>query len=297
MKTGTIYTLEGPAGGGPFQISRLLLLQGTPPGLRPRRSGEFEFHYVAEGAMTFLSDAGEAEVGAGGWIFFTPEDAYGIRRSERPVRAYHAHFSAGCSGENVHGDLRAWAHLRRQLDRHAPGFARLIVLPGRHQARDPARVERDFGELHAIQREAQPGHALAAEALFLGMLARLTAEVLETLAAGAKPGLSQAQVLVGRALGYIRRNLARPVTLRDLAEHVHVNEAYLARVFKAHTGETVGAAVLRCKLERAKERLLAERASVKEVAASLGFSDALYFSRRFRQREGLSPRAFVQRRG
>ena len=105
--------------------------------------------------------------------------------------------------------------------------------------------------------------------------------------------LSRSQLHVERALEFINGNLLAQLSLVDVADHLELNADYLARVFRAHTGMAVGAYILTKKMATAKDRMLNSRLSIKEIAASLGYADALYFSRQFRKSEGMSPSDFM----
>ena len=141
----------------------------------------------------------------------------------------------------------------------------------------------------------RPGYELAASSRLLLLLQMLSEEVLEDLSKSPRLlRLSAGQQQVSRALDFIESHLNRNISLFDVARHLHVNDAYLARMFKAHTGTTLGQYVHQRKISKAKERLLAGTLTVKQVAKSLGFNDALYFSRRFQQVAGIAPSDFVK---
>jgi AraC-like DNA-binding protein len=89
---------------------------------------------------------------------------------------------------------------------------------------------------------------------------------------------------VARAVRFVETHLG--------AEGLGLSDDHIGRLFREATGETVGAFILRRKVQTAKARLLSGNKSVKEIAAELGFSDARYFSRQFRKREGMSPAQF-----
>lgn len=301
MKTGTIYVIEWPPHGPGLSVSNLMRIHGIrSAGLKPRKSGEFEFHFMTEGSMTFQVDEKPWLLSEGELAIFSPEQTYGIHPWEDSrATAYHGHFMLGASKFDViRGDFRAWVRLRMQFDRQSQAFSRTLCLPDRFSVRDCTGLLRGLTDVMAIQRERTPGYALAAEGRFLCVLQAISAEAIAECAGGeGKARFSRAQVHVGRALEFIRRNLTRPLSLAEVAGHVRVNEAYLARIFRMHTGETVGTTITRCKIARAKERLLSESRSIKEISAELGFHDPLYFSRQFRKVEGVSPSEFLLRRG
>jgi AraC-like DNA-binding protein len=133
------------------------------------------------------------------------------------------------------------------------------------------------------QLKAAPS-AMDADARALALLAALRGET--------APPRATAPVAAAREL--LDASLDRPVTLLDLARHVHVSPYHLHRRFRESVGVTPHEYLLRRRLERAKE-LLADGASVTETAAATGFSSPGYFASVFRRRVGVTPTAF--RRG
>ena len=70
--------------------------------------------------------------------------------------------------------------------------------------------------------------------------------------------------------------------------------SHICRLFHQHFNLTPGEYLTARKLERAKELLRDPRLSIAEVAYKVGFLDAGYFSRKFRQQNGISPKQFRQ---
>lgn len=95
---------------------------------------------------------------------------------------------------------------------------------------------------------------------------------------------------IRRALGFISRNFASPVSVPELARELRLSPNYLNSVFKRETGSSIMQCVIERRLEAAK-LLLKEDASlsVKEAAAAAGFRDQLYFCRVFKARTGMTP--------
>jgi AraC-like DNA-binding protein len=98
-------------------------------------------------------------------------------------------------------------------------------------------------------------------------------------------------------VAHIRRHLADP-TLRTstLARALGISSRSVQGVFERLT-TTASAFILEARLQRAVERLTADRyASITELAFECGFSDSGYFSRCFREHFGLSPRDYRRHR-
>lgn len=67
------------------------------------------------------------------------------------------------------------------------------------------------------------------------------------------------------------------------------------RQFKEYTGQTPLQYVLGIRLQNARELLVNSNYSIKEISESIGYDNALYFSRLFRKNEGMSPREYRQK--
>ncbi|MGF7059864.1 helix-turn-helix domain-containing protein [Brassicibacter mesophilus] len=98
-----------------------------------------------------------------------------------------------------------------------------------------------------------------------------------------------AQDLFKQASSYICDHYMDALTVRGLAEQNGVNENRLFYVFRKYAGMGPGDYLMTYRLNRAKELLITGDAPVCEIAKSVGYSDALYFSRIFRKRFGISP--------
>ncbi len=105
-------------------------------------------------------------------------------------------------------------------------------------------------------------------------------------------GHSSAQALFDQVSSYIQNHYMDTLTVRDLAEQNGVNENRLFYVFNKYAGVGPGDYLIELRINRAKELLINCNASVGDVADSVGYSDALYFSRIFKRRVGISPSGF-----
>ena len=88
---------------------------------------------------------------------------------------------------------------------------------------------------------------------------------------------------------YIKNNLGRKLTLRDIAKNLHCSTVTLTEHFKAEFGITVNAYIVRKRMEYAELLLLTTDHSLREIASTIGFSDVEYFSRTFKHHYGDSP--------
>jgi|SRR5690625_142002 len=91
---------------------------------------------------------------------------------------------------------------------------------------------------------------------------------------------------------YVRCHLEEKISLKDIAEFVHLNPSYFSRMFKKETGEGFIEYVTRMKMEKAKELLDNTTKSVEQIAIELSFDSKSYFLKTFKKQIGMSPNAY-----
>lgn len=97
---------------------------------------------------------------------------------------------------------------------------------------------------------------------------------------------------------YINDNISEFLTLKVAASMVHKSTSSVSHAFKERTGKGLIQYQLHAKLEHAKKLLLQkDDVSIKNIALETGFPDALYFSRLFKKKCGVSPTQFRDKFG
>ncbi len=97
---------------------------------------------------------------------------------------------------------------------------------------------------------------------------------------------------VERACGYIREHLEEKIKIGDIAEHVHINSAYLQRLFKKVKGQTLVSYINEQRIMLARNLLIQTDRDIAELALTLGFSSQQYFNYLFKHCVGISPGRF-----
>lgn len=119
------------------------------------------------------------------------------------------------------------------------------------------------------------------------LLAAQQAAVLEEA-----PPSSAPMALYDQMARYVAQNYRRNITLQDLAGHLHASQSYLSRLYKSCSGSNLFDDILRRRIEKAKECLMAADWKIQDVAAYVGFEDAAYFSKVFKRYAGVTPKEF-----
>jgi AraC family transcriptional regulator of arabinose operon len=97
---------------------------------------------------------------------------------------------------------------------------------------------------------------------------------------------------ITEALDFITAHSEESFTIADLARRVHLSESRLAHLFSEQVGVAPGTFLLEQRIEKARQLLEWSEHGIGEVARRVGFDDPFYFSRRFRQSIGMSPRQY-----
>jgi AraC-like DNA-binding protein len=107
-----------------------------------------------------------------------------------------------------------------------------------------------------------------------------------------KTQLSSRRDALLRVTRYIRENLAQDLSLTEAAATVFLSPNYLAHLLKNELGKTFTDLVTERRMERAQELLANTAMRIGDVARASGFADEGYFTRRFRQWLGTTPRLY-----
>lgn len=95
--------------------------------------------------------------------------------------------------------------------------------------------------------------------------------------------------LVVRAQNYIQENYQKDLSLDEVSRKMDLSPYYFSKLFKEETGSNFVEYVTNLRIGKAKELLGKEGMSMKEICASVGYSDPNYFSRIFKKNTGVTP--------
>ena len=92
----------------------------------------------------------------------------------------------------------------------------------------------------------------------------------------------------------IRKNPEKDYPIESLATKINFSPSSLLAGFKAATGYTPHAYVVKCRIERAKEMLKTGEMRVPDIAEELGFPSPQHFATQFRNATGASPKEWLR---
>jgi AraC family transcriptional regulator len=95
-----------------------------------------------------------------------------------------------------------------------------------------------------------------------------------------------------RVFSHIRENIARDLSVSELAQTVGMSQYYFSKLFKMSTGTTPHQYVMRQRVERAQEHLRGSRTALAGIATLVGFETQSHFTSVFRRLVGATPKHY-----
>lgn len=94
---------------------------------------------------------------------------------------------------------------------------------------------------------------------------------------------------VKKAQSMIHEFYADGITLSEIADRLNLSQEYLGSQFHKEVGENFSAYIRNYRLSKAKELLIGTQLKQYEIAEKVGYADAKYFARVFKECVGMSP--------
>lgn len=257
--------------GCPFQSENAGLFVSRGLGRHPDRViDSYEIIYVVKGLLLLREEEHEYRITPGRYLILVP----GVR-----------HWGP----EDYPPDLEFyWLHFRRADPRASPGepFSEAGAMPREGEAREGERLVELFRWFLDSQEKGELDGRLADQ------LCSLILVVAGRLPDGVAGEDRRVATLAREARRLVERCCHEQLTTSQLADRLACNPDYLGRIYKRSFGITVIEDIHAQRLKLAKRLLLDGNLNVNEVAQRSGYSDAAYFRRRFKRREGLAPGVF-----
>lgn len=94
------------------------------------------------------------------------------------------------------------------------------------------------------------------------------------------------------ASSYILERVDKHITIREMADQLHVSQTQLKNSFRNFYGESMYKYIRARKMEMAAEKLAQEELSVMEIAGMVGYENCSKFAAAFRGEFGMSPSGY-----
>lgn len=102
---------------------------------------------------------------------------------------------------------------------------------------------------------------------------------------------------VSDTLDYMQRDYAEPLTAAMIADQLHIQTTYLHRLFREHTGRTLGEHLQSIRIQHAQKLLLQTDDTLAEISCAVGINSQQHFTQLFKRIVGVSPLEYRRRKG
>jgi AraC-like DNA-binding protein len=173
----------------------------------------------------------------------------------------------------------------------SPGLAEVPALPLISTVTQMADQSQLSVLFDSIDREIRAGRAMRERALecHAGLLAVWFLRHQEAAGKAVLPRDSARRRLMKRFIELLNERYRAQDSVADYARALSVTTTHLTRVCRQTTGHPASALIQDRVLEDARSQLRHSTLKVNQIARSLGFDNAAYFSRLFAQKTGTSP--------
>lgn len=123
-----------------------------------------------------------------------------------------------------------------------------------------------------------------------GLLTQILSEcVLSTMTVGKASDMPQ---LIQSVQMHLLNHYQEKNTLEALGAHFNINPYYLQKQFKRYVGMSPSEYQIFLRMTKAKELIRSTKLSVGEIAYAVGMENLGYFTRQFKQQEGITPQEY-----
>lgn len=99
----------------------------------------------------------------------------------------------------------------------------------------------------------------------------------------------QNTIAISKTIVYIQNNFNKSITIEQLAKMCCISKNSFMILFKEHTGRSAIDYIINIRIETAKKLLKQSTYTINEISSEVGFNNPLYFSRKFKEKTGISP--------
>jgi AraC-like DNA-binding protein len=142
-----------------------------------------------------------------------------------------------------------------------------------------------FTDIIDITKEERTGY----QPLVSGIVMHLLGEIYSLARQRLYTGEEMTESIINKARIILRTNIEQDINIENVASELCVSYAWFRKAFKAYTGIAPNQYLIQLRVEKAKMLLTNHSRSIKEIALSLNFESAFYFSRLFKEKTGVSP--------
>jgi two-component system response regulator YesN len=98
--------------------------------------------------------------------------------------------------------------------------------------------------------------------------------------------------VIQKIYDYIDEHLQQEMSREQIAEYVHFNPAYLSRLFRKETGDSLTDYILLKRMEKAKSLLSTTQIKISDISSLVGYGNIPHFTKMFKRSVGVTPQDY-----
>ncbi len=232
----------------------------------PHYHGLYEIYFLEEGNCTYIIDNKLYSVRPGDTVII-PD---GIIHHTKYDDINHSRILINCTGDYI------------------PASVRESIFSGTYLYRNPFITDEVKRLLEKIETEYRMKDIFSDE-----IISCHTHSLFYLLMrnAGACVAVDDGNKIIEQAVAYIRENFASDISLSALAKKFCVSPEHFSRMFKKETGLGFSKYLNSLRLQHAEQLLKSSDCqNITKIAEDCGFEDSNYFSKKFKEVYGTSPK-------
>ena len=248
---------------------------------------ELEIQLIVKGRAKYNVNGTNYSVEEGSAIYIAPETVH-MMHGEVP----------GTVGYNI--VLLPQFLVKLFQDMHFDKYA----LPLTEHRPDTLVITPDRKESHAIleamrkmyyMESSYPAYALFLVEQILGIWRNLLSLFPASRQESTDEGQKLREQRMKAMLSYIWEHYAQPITIQDIAASANISKSECFRCFAELSKTTPIEYINQFRLLQAAQALTATRKSVSDICYTAGFNNTSYFSKKFKEQYGMTPKAYRAR--
>lgn len=108
----------------------------------------------------------------------------------------------------------------------------------------------------------------------------------------AEQSFEQPNTCIGKIIQYIKQNYTKNITSTTLCKQFHCSRSYLSKVFNTEMKTSITEYITSLRIDTAKSLLAHTKLTIAEIALSVGYNEAYYFSNVFKKHTNTTPSSY-----
>lgn len=127
-----------------------------------------------------------------------------------------------------------------------------------------------------------------------GLLIMFLSELIEEAGKNVIISSNYKEIYIKKSLQFVETNYSSKISIAEMAKSVGLNKNYFSTFFRENIGVTPQQYIIKYRINKACELMSNQGLTIGDISRSVGYDDALGFSKIFKREKGISPWKYRQ---